>query len=68
MTNGFKDVHIPEPLGVLVPRWDENELFRGAFSFLPAGTFKDGFEDLQRNVGRVYFAGEGVHDRYSGYL
>jgi len=43
-------------------------LIKGAFSLLKAGVLKNGFVDLKRNVGRVWFAGEACHSRYSGYL
>ena len=68
LSNSFKDAEVPKPQSVVVPRWNQNELFRGTYSFLKAGSFQNGLEDLQRNVGRVFFAGEAYHSKYSGYM
>ena len=67
----FAAAHIPEACSVRVTRWGTDPHHRGAYSLLPPGALAAcGFEALQRPLceGRVWFAGEATHERYSGYL
>ena len=63
-------VEVPPPSHVRVTRWSEDPLFCGAYSLLPVGCPMDVFDSLSRPVGdgRVWFAGEACHARYSGFL
>lgn len=66
----FPDSDIPVPEEIRMPYWGSDPLFRGAYSFLPVGSFPDGLGGLQEPVGNgvIWFAGEACHARYSGYL
>lgn len=62
--------NIREPDTVLISRWGQEENIKGAYMFPVAG--RDRAQDsanLQRNVGRVYFAGEATsRDKYASTL
>ncbi|KAI8520756.1 hypothetical protein Bbelb_005100 [Branchiostoma belcheri] len=60
--------NIPEPEGILVPRWLTNPLFFGAYSNWPIHVTARDFEKLAAPVGRLYFGGEATHPRYNGYV
>lgn len=66
----FPEAAVPPPRHVRATRWGADELFCGAYSLLPQGALPDGFGRLQLPVAgeTVWFAGEAVHPRYSGYL
>ena len=66
----FPSAEVPPPAVVRVCRWATQPLFRGAYSFLPTGSLPNGWNHLQQPMhgGRVWLAGEAIHERYSGYL
>ncbi|KAJ3289171.1 hypothetical protein HDU79_004262 [Rhizoclosmatium sp. JEL0117] len=59
---------IPEPIAILVPRWNHDPLFRGTFSNWPIGMIKEEFENLVAPVNRLWFTGEHTHAKYFGYV
>ncbi|CAJ1371943.1 unnamed protein product [Effrenium voratum] len=48
--------------------WSSDPHFRGAYSFLPTGSMAEGWDAISEPHGRVFFAGEAFHPRWSGYL
>jgi len=59
---------IPEPLDVLVPRWQNDPAFRGCWSNIAVGTGKRDFELMQRRTGGLFFAGEATDYDYNGFV
>jgi polyamine oxidase len=57
---------MPAPSSIYVCRWHTDPNFHGSYSFIPTGFNLQ--EDLEKNVGRIYFAGEAYSKRYSGYV
>eukprot|EP00933_Yihiella_yeosuensis_P070559 TRINITY_DN78675_c0_g1_i1.p1 TRINITY_DN78675_c0_g1~~TRINITY_DN78675_c0_g1_i1.p1 ORF type:complete len:520 (-),score=106.63 TRINITY_DN78675_c0_g1_i1:236-1795(-) len=53
---------------VHVPKWSSNPYFCGAYSFLPTHSMPEGWEVVNEPHKRVFFAGEALHPRWSGYL
>ena len=73
LVNAFPDREAKSlrPTDIHVCRWASNPFFCGSYSLLNVGAFFDGkstFEDLQKPVGSLLFAGEAFDERYSGYL
>ena len=72
LTRAFKLHDVPEPIDVYVARWDQDPLYRGAYSFLP--NQQDDSETILRDpvirqgYGSIHFAGEAMHRLYKGYL
>ena len=65
------DCDILRPVKVHLHRWGNDEYFRGSYTMQKTGAFLDGnssVSDLQAPVGPLHFAGEGLHERYDGYL
>jgi len=60
--------HIPEPLDILIPKWQSNEFFRGSWSNIAIGTTTKDFDSMQRPVGNLYFAGEATDADYNGFV
>ncbi|XP_078677567.1 uncharacterized protein LOC144914052 [Branchiostoma floridae x Branchiostoma belcheri] len=59
---------IPEPEDILVPRWEQDPLFRGSFANWGVGIDDEVLRKLQAPVaGRLFFAGDGTGVHY-GYL
>ncbi|XP_077986125.1 uncharacterized protein LOC144440613 [Glandiceps talaboti] len=59
---------IPDPTHIHVSKWGTDPLQFGAFSNWPVEVSMESFRRLQAAVGKLYFAGEGTHERYNGYL
>jgi polyamine oxidase len=71
ITNVMKNVYqkdVVEPTELLFHAWKDDPLFGGSYSFWPAGYTERDFEDLQANVGRVFFGGEMTSRKYNGYV
>merc|ERR1712194_173987 len=66
--SGMYDLKVPPLKQMHICRWSSDPFFCGAYSFLPTGALPDGFDEVLKPVGRVFFAGEAFHARYSGYL
>lgn len=61
---------IPEPLDILVPRWDQDPLFMGSYSNWPLGELDQHHWNLKQPVGgnKVYFTGESNSREMFGYV
>ncbi|ORX46793.1 amine oxidase [Hesseltinella vesiculosa] len=60
---------IPNPTGIIVPRWHSNPLFRGSYSNWPIGELDQHHENMIAPLhNRVFFAGEAMSKRYFGFL
>ena len=60
---------VPEPLDVLVPKWQSDPAFRGCWSNIAVGTTRQDFEHMQRpTAGGLYFAGEATDADYNGFV
>ncbi|ORX43481.1 amine oxidase [Hesseltinella vesiculosa] len=60
---------IPEPVGIVVPRWTQDPLFRGSYSNWPIGELDQHHENMVAPLNnRVFFAGEAMSKRYYGFL
>lgn len=58
--------NVPEPSRILHMPWLNNSLFLGSFpNILPGGTAE--FKELSKPEEGMYFAGDGVHAKYSGF-
>ena len=49
---------IPDPLRIHVTNWTNNPFTYGSYSTCPIGFTKDNWEEISKNEGRLYFAGE----------
>lgn len=72
LKRAYPEQTVPEPLDVYLPRWDSDPLFRGCYSFEGCKPEKSD-ENLrapikQEGHGAIYFAGEGMHRIYKGYM
>ncbi|ETN19350.1 hypothetical protein PPTG_04694 [Phytophthora nicotianae INRA-310] len=66
---GMFGIDIPEPVGNLITRWDQDEWARGAYSSVTVdSTYED--PDLLRQpvASRVFFAGEATNYEHQGAL
>jgi polyamine oxidase len=61
---------IPEPLDILVPRWDLDPLYMGSYSNWPLGQLDQHHWNLRQPIGsnKVFFAGESNSREYFGYV
>ena len=61
---------IPEPLDILVPRWDQDPLFMGSYSNWPLGQLDQHHWNLKQPVGnnKVWFTGESNSKEMFGYV
>jgi polyamine oxidase len=61
---------IPEPLDILVPRWDQDPLFMGSYSNWPLGQLDQHHWNLKQPVGnnKVWFTGESNSREMFGYV
>ena len=64
----FPGAAVPEPVHVLLHSWTSDPLFKGSYSFWPSGFTLKEKEQLCRPVGRIWFAGEACHKRYSPFV
>ncbi|KAI9461926.1 amine oxidase [Lactarius psammicola] len=61
----FPNVTIPEPTAFLFPRWFSDPLYRGSYSTWSPSFFP---QHLRAPLGRLWFAGEAMSEKYFGYL
>jgi polyamine oxidase len=70
----LREIHgndIPEPLDILVPRWDLDPLFMGAYSNWPIGQLNEHHWNLQQPIGKhkeVFFTGDANSREMFGYV
>ncbi|KAI9430828.1 amine oxidase [Lactarius indigo] len=64
----FPRVSIPEPTAFLFPRWFSDPLYRGSYSTWPASIVPQHHINLRTPIGRLWFAGEAMSEKYFGYL
>ena len=62
----FPNVTIPEPTAFLFPRWYNDPLYRGSFSNWPASLVPQHHTNLRAPLGRLWFAGEALSEKYFG--
>ncbi|CAE7917845.1 DNAH3, partial [Symbiodinium sp. KB8] len=59
----------PAIVEVEATRWSSDPFFRGSYSFLPTNSMTENSWDvINARHGRLFFAGEAFHPRWSGYL
>ncbi|KAG7095101.1 hypothetical protein E1B28_005888 [Marasmius oreades] len=68
MRQMFPNITIPEPLDFFFPRWFSDPLFRGSYSNWPPSFFSEHHDNLRANLGRLYFSGEAMSQKYFGFL
>ncbi|KAJ1323738.1 polyamine oxidase [Microdochium nivale] len=61
---------IPDPLDIVVPRWDLDPLFMGSYSNWPLGQLEQHHSNLRQPVdgNKVYFTGESNSREMFGYV
>jgi polyamine oxidase len=61
---------IPEPLDIVVPRWDHDPLYRGSYSNWPLGELDQHHSNLRQPIGNntVFFTGEAYSKELFGYV
>lgn len=64
----FPDVHIPEPVDFMYPRWTTEPWTHGSYSNWPVGMTLEKHQNLRANVGALWFAGEHTSAQYYGFL
>ncbi|KAH9954237.1 amine oxidase [Russula dissimulans] len=64
----FPNVTIPEPTAFLFPRWSSDSLYRGSYSNWPASFVTRHHTNLRAPLGRLWFAGEALSEKYFGFL
>jgi|SRR5712671_6373532 len=62
----FPNVTIPEPTAFLFPRWFSDPLYRGSYSNWPASFVTQHHTNLRAPLGRLWFAGEALSEKYFG--
>ncbi|KAI9430827.1 amine oxidase [Lactarius indigo] len=64
----FPNVTVPEPAAFFFPRWFSDPLYRGSFSTWPASFVPQHRINLRAPLGRLWFSGEAMSEKYFGYL
>ncbi|KAI9461924.1 amine oxidase [Lactarius psammicola] len=64
----FPKVTIPGPMAFLFPRWLSDPLYRGSYSTWPASFVPQHPINLRAPLGRLWFAGEAMSEKYFGFL
>jgi len=64
----FPKVAVPEPTGFFFPRWYSDPLYRGSYSNWPASFVAQHHTNLRASLGRLWFAGEALSEKYFGFL
>lgn len=61
---------IPEPLDILVPRWNQDPLYMGSYSNWPLGQLDEHHWNLRQPIGnnKVFFTGEANSREMFGYV
>jgi polyamine oxidase len=49
---------------VLITQWNSDAFSQGSYSHIPVGTTEKDFNNLKKEVGRVYFAGEAMGEQH----
>ena len=62
----FPDVAIPEPTAFFFPRWSSDPLYRGSYSNWPPTFTPRHHANLRAPLGRLWFAGEALSEKYFG--
>jgi polyamine oxidase len=62
----FPDVTIPEPTAFFFPRWSSDPLYRGSYSNWPPTFTPRHHANLRTPLGRLWFAGEALSEKYFG--
>ena len=55
---------VPNPVGIHVTNWTNNPFSYGSYSAWPMGYTKHSWEQMRKNEGRLYFAGEHTSDGF----
>jgi polyamine oxidase len=64
----YPNVTIPEPTAFLFPRWHTDPLYRGSYSNWPPSFVTQHHTNLRASLGRLWFAGEALSEKYFGTL
>ncbi|KAJ7180590.1 amine oxidase [Mycena filopes] len=64
----YPNITIPEPTAFFFPRWFSDPLYRGSYSNWPASFVSPHHSNLRANVGRLWFSGEAMSQKYFGFL
>ena len=59
---------VPDPVGVTIPDWWVNPLFRGMYSNYPPGFSDAEMSALKSPVGGLHFGGEVMSEAYAGFV
>ncbi|XP_077866608.1 uncharacterized protein LOC144355077, partial [Saccoglossus kowalevskii] len=59
---------IPDVEEIMLKRWSQDPLFRGAYSNWPVEVSEESHRRLEANVGRLHFGGEATDPRWNGYV
>ena len=62
----FPNVTVPEPTAFFFPRWFTDPLYRGSYSNWPASLVPQHHTNLRATLGRLWFAGEALSEKYFG--
>ncbi|KAI0299064.1 amine oxidase [Multifurca ochricompacta] len=64
----FPNVTIPDPTAFHFPRWFSDPLYRGSYSNWPASLVTQHHTNIRASLGRLWFAGEALSEKYFGFL
>ncbi|KAI0261930.1 amine oxidase [Gloeopeniophorella convolvens] len=64
----FPHTTLPAPSAFLFPRWHSDPLYRGSYSNWPASFVPAHHTNLRATLGRLWFAGEALSEKYFGFL
>nr|XP_006818298.1 PREDICTED: polyamine oxidase-like [Saccoglossus kowalevskii] len=59
---------IPDVEEIMLYRWSQDPLFRGAFTNWPVEVSRESHRRLEGNVGRLHFGGEATDPHWNGYI
>lgn len=65
---GIYGRNMTSPTKIIVENFSSDPFFRGSFSTLNVGVNKNTFRYVSSPEGRLHFAGEAYHEKYSGYV
>ncbi|KAJ7126814.1 amine oxidase [Mycena epipterygia] len=64
----FPNITIPAPTAFFFPRWFSDPLYRGSYSNWPSSFVSPHHTNLRANIGRLWFTGEAMSQKYFGFL
>ncbi|KAI0299063.1 amine oxidase [Multifurca ochricompacta] len=64
----YPNVTIPDPTAFFFPRWFSDPLYRGSYSNWPASFVTQHHTNLRASLGRLWFSGEALSEKYFGFL